>query len=81
MATGKLTESRSERRTRRAHGRQLGRRRGGSAPGVSDGARSLEDVVIGAISDLRTAGVASCPACGHRSLHADGCVDCGSALN
>jgi hypothetical protein len=75
MAAGKLTQ----RRTRGAHGK-LTRRRGGSAPGAG-GSRSLEDVVIGAIGDLRTAGVAGCPACGHRSLHADGCVDCGSALD
>jgi hypothetical protein len=77
MAGGKLNQP----RTRGAHGRQIGRRRGGSAPGGSDGCRSLEDVVIGAISDLRTAGVAGCPACGRRSLHADGCLDCGSALD
>ncbi len=44
-------------------------------------ARSLEDVVIGAFGDLRSVGVAPCPVCGERSLHADGCVACGSALS
>jgi len=41
----------------------------------------LEDLVVGAIGDLRTDGVAGCPVCGERSLHADGCVGCGSELS
>ncbi len=43
--------------------------------------RSLEDVVVGAYGDLRSAGVAGCPVCGERSLQADGCVACGSELS
>jgi len=43
--------------------------------------RSLEDVVVGVLGELRTAGVAGCPVCGERSLQADGCVACGSELS
>jgi hypothetical protein len=41
----------------------------------------VEDVVVGALGELRAAGVAGCPVCGERSLHADGCVTCGSELS
>jgi hypothetical protein len=43
--------------------------------------RSLGDVVVSALGELRTAGVAGCPVCGERSLQADGCVACGSELS
>lgn len=71
MAAAQTSGRRSARRTARRGGR----------PSGSGSARSLEDVVVGAIGDLRSAGVAGCPVCGERSLHADGCVDCGSELS
>jgi len=54
-------------------------RRGGRGPELG-ASRSLEDVVVGAIGDLRVAGVAGCPVCGERSLQPDGCMACGSEL-
>jgi predicted alpha/beta-hydrolase family hydrolase len=63
---------------RRRLGRQ-GDRRGGRRPAPTS--RSLEDVVVGALGELRAAGVGGCPVCGERSLHADGCVTCGSELS
>ena len=72
MAAARTSEAR--RRTPRRE------RRGGRGPGAGS-PRSLEDLVVGAISDLRTAGVAGCPVCGERSLQADGCVGCGSELS
>ncbi|MFN8114198.1 MAG: hypothetical protein U0R51_13500 [Solirubrobacterales bacterium] len=67
-------------RTTRRRASRRAARRGGSAGG-SGSARSLEDVVVGAYGELRSAGVAGCPVCGERSLHADGCVACGSELS
>jgi len=65
---------------RRPRSRRRSERRGGR--GEQAGLpRSLEDVVVGALGELRSAGVAGCPVCGERSLHADGCVGCGSELS
>jgi hypothetical protein len=62
--------------------RRAPRRRGRQPVGAgSDRDRSLEDVVVGALGELRSTGVAGCPVCGERSLQADGCVACGSALS
>lgn len=55
-------------------------RRGGRGTGAGRG-RSLEEVVVGAIGELRSGGIAGCPVCGERSLHADGCTACGSELS
>jgi len=64
---------------RRRPGRTGDRRGGGRRP--ASASRSLEDVVVGALGELRAAGVAGCPVCGERSLYADGCVACGSELS
>ncbi|MCB0876059.1 MAG: hypothetical protein R2718_02250 [Solirubrobacterales bacterium] len=71
-----MTAAASQRRRR--HQRRRGREPASTGPGRS---RSLEDVVVGALGDLRSTGVAGCPVCGGRSLQADGCVACGSALS
>ena len=65
---------------RRRQAPRRGERRGGRDR-QSGRPQSLEDVVVGALGDLRSAGVAGCPVCGERSLHVDGCIACGSELS
>jgi hypothetical protein len=71
-----MAAARTGERRRRARPRE---RRSGRGSG--DGRLpSLEDVVVGAIGEVRVAGVAGCPVCGERSLQPDGCLTCGSEL-
>jgi hypothetical protein len=67
-------------RTSRRRGSRRSACRGGGTAGAGS-PRSLEDVVVGVYGDLRSAGIAGCPVCGEQSLHADGCVACGSELS
>ncbi len=75
-----MAAGRTSVRQRASYSSRLRQRRGGSG-GEAGTPRSLEDVVVGAWAELRSAGTAECPVCLERALHTDGCVDCGSELH
>jgi len=67
------------RTARRGRAGRRRERRGGRVA-AADRRRSLEELVAGAIGEMDGGGVAGCPVCGERSLHAGGCEACGSEL-